>query len=94
LEPGKDNELKDEIGKDWQREVIKIQYNKLSNDWTSFNGLIWAVPAVAVAIMSGMLVVAYHPELDRLPQVRIVILSLGSLFLFALTVEVVKKDII
>jgi hypothetical protein len=38
-----------------------------------------------------MLVAAYHPELDRLPQVRIVILSLGSLFLFALTVEVIKK---
>lgn len=41
--------------------------------------------------MSGMLVAAYHPDFDKLPQVRIVILSLGSLFLFALTVEVVKK---
>jgi hypothetical protein len=39
MEPGKDNELKDEIRKDWQKEVIKIQYNKLSNDWTSFSCL-------------------------------------------------------
>jgi hypothetical protein len=100
LEPGKDNEnheireLKDEITKlkdDWQKEVTKIQYNKLSNDWTSFNNLIWAVPSVAVAIMSGMLVAAYHPEFDDWPQVRIVILTLGSLFLFASTIEVVKK---
>ena len=74
-----------------EKEAMKIQYNKLANDWTSFNNLIWAVPTVAVVIMSGMLVAAYRPELSGWPQVRIVILSLGSLFLFALTVEVVKK---
>jgi Double zinc ribbon len=99
LGAGKDNEndaikkLEDEIKKhnDWQKEIIKIQYNKLANDWISFNNLIWAVPTVAVAIMTGMLVAAYRPEFNLLPHVRIVILSLGSLFLFALTIEVVKK---
>jgi 5-hydroxyisourate hydrolase-like protein (transthyretin family) len=86
--------LEDEIKKlhnDWEKQVMKIQYDKLVNDWRSFNNLIWAVPTVAIAIMSGMLIAAYRPEFDLLPQVRIVILSLGSLFLFALTVEVVKK---
>jgi hypothetical protein len=77
--------------KDWQKEGIKIQYDKLTNDWRSFNNLIWAVPTVAVAIMSGMLVASYHGEFNNFPQVRIVILGLGSLFLFALTVEVIKK---
>jgi hypothetical protein len=71
--------------------VMKIQYEKLSNDWRSFNNLIWAVPTVAVAIMSGMLIAAYREEFNVIPQVRIAILGLGSLFLFALTIEVIKK---
>jgi hypothetical protein len=75
----------------WDKDVMKIQYEKLSNDWRSFNNLIWAVPTVAVAIMSGMLIAAYREEFNALPQVRIAILGLGSLFLFALTIEVIKK---
>jgi hypothetical protein len=94
LEEEKNNE-KNGIRKpeynDWQKEVMKIQYEKLANDWRAFNNLIWAVPTVAVAIMSGMLVAAYHEEFSVFPQVRIAILSLGSLFLFALTIEVIKK---
>jgi hypothetical protein len=75
----------------WEKEVMKMQYIKLADDWRSFNNLIWAVPTVAIAIMSGMLIAAYRPEFESLPQVRVIILSLGSLFLFTLTVEVVKK---
>ena len=39
-----------------EEDAFKIQYEKLVNDWRSFNNLIWAVPTVAVAIMSGMLI--------------------------------------
>jgi uncharacterized membrane protein len=92
--PVKNNEknaAENEECNDWEKEVMKIQYEKLSNDWRSFNNLIWAVPTVAVAIMSGMLIAAYREEFNVIPQVRIAILGLGSLFLFALTIEVIKK---
>jgi hypothetical protein len=95
--PVKNNEknaAENEECNDWEKEVMKIQYEKLSNDWRSFNNLIWAVPTVAVAIMSGMLIAAYREEFNVIPQVRIAILGLGSLFLFALTIEVIKKNFI
>jgi hypothetical protein len=44
--------------------------------------------------MSGMLIAAYREEFNVIPQVRIAILGLGSLFLFALTIEVIKKNFI
>src|SRR2546430_1745422 len=71
-------------------DALKIQYDKLTSHWTSFNNLIWAVPTVAIAIMTGILIGAY----DRLGEgtyERIATLSVGSLFLFALTIEVIKK---
>jgi hypothetical protein len=69
--------------------ALKIQYDKLANYWIHFNTIIWAVPTIAITIMTGILIGSYRMELDGLP--RIVSLSVGSLFLFALTIEVVKK---
>lgn len=70
-------------------DAIKKQYDKLANDWRHFNTILWGVPSVAVAIMTGVIVGSYRPELEGWP--RIVALSVGSLFLFALAIEVVKK---
>jgi hypothetical protein len=67
------------------------QYNKLAEDWRHINTMIWAVPAIAVSIMTGILIGTYD-HLNGLP--RVVSLSLGSLLLFALTVELVKKRIL
>lgn len=53
-----------------------------------FNTIIWAVPTIGISIMTGILIGSYS-QIDGLP--RIVSLGLGSLFLFALTIEVVKK---
>ena len=40
--------------------ILKTQYDKLTDDWRSFNNLIWGVPTVAIAIMTGILIGAYH----------------------------------
>jgi hypothetical protein len=42
--------------------------------------------------MAGIIVVAYRPELAGWP--RFVSLAIGSLFLFGLTIEVIKKEYI
>lgn len=73
-----------------KRGILKTQYDKLADDWRSFNNLIWGVPTVAIAIMTGILIGAY----DRLAEgtwERIASLGIGSIFLFALTIEVIKK---
>ena len=72
-----------------QRDLMKTQYSKLSDDWRHFNTIIWGVPSVAIAIMTGVILVAYNPDLEGWP--RITTLSVGSLFLLALTIELVKK---
>ena len=69
--------------------VEKSQYEKLANDWRQVHSIIWGVPSVAIAIMTGIILVAFQSQLEGPP--RIVTLSLGSLLLFALTVELVKK---
>jgi hypothetical protein len=70
---------------------LKTQYDQLSEDWRHFNNILWGIPAVAVSIMAGIIVVAYQPELDGWP--RFVSLTIGALFLFALTIEVIKKRV-
>lgn len=70
--------------------ALKIQYDKLTNDWRSFNNLIWGVPTVAIAITTGILIGAYD-HLGEGTWERIASLIIGSLFLFALTIEVIKK---
>jgi hypothetical protein len=72
-----------------EKDLMKTQYGKLSDDWRHFNTIIWGVPSVAIAIMTGVILVAYNPDLEGWP--RIMTLSVGSLFLFALTIELVKK---
>jgi hypothetical protein len=72
-----------------EKEVMKLQYDKLTENWRHFNDIIWQVPTVAVAIMTGVIVAAYSPYLEGSP--RIAALGVGSLFLFALTIEIIKK---
>jgi hypothetical protein len=73
-------------------ELMKTQYGKLSEDWRQFNTILSGIPTVAVSIMAGIIIVAYQPGLAGWP--RFVSLAIGSLFLFALTIEVVKKEFI
>jgi len=68
---------------------IKLQYEKLANDWRHFNTIIWGIPTVAVAIMATIVIAAYGAEVGGWP--RIASLSIGSLLLFGLTIETVKK---
>ena len=72
-------------------ELMKTQYVKLSEDWRQFNTILWGIPAIAVSIMAGIILVAYQPGLAGWP--RFVSLAIGSLFLFALTIEVIKKRV-
>ena len=72
--------------------TVKAQYNKLTEDWRHINTMTWGVPAVAVTVMSGLILAAYQPQLEGWP--RIVSLGVGSLLLFALTIEVIKKRLL
>ncbi|HEY7079671.1 MAG TPA: hypothetical protein VH500_08220 [Nitrososphaeraceae archaeon] len=67
------------------------QYNKLSEDWRQFNSILWGIPTIAVAIMGGVVVAAFQPGLLGWP--RFVLLVVGSFFLFALTIETIKKRV-
>lgn len=71
-------------------DALKQQYDKLTEDWRHFNNLIWAVPTVAIAVMTGIMIGAYQ-NLNQGTWERIASLSIGSFFLLALTIEVVKK---
>lgn len=84
--PGETTKISDPNSK---MNALKTQYERLASYWMHFNTIIWAVPTIAITIMTGILIGSYRMELDGLP--RIVSLSIGSLFLFSLTIEVVKK---
>jgi hypothetical protein len=71
---------------------IKMQYDRLAQDWRQVHTVIWGIPTVAVAIITGILVGAYQPQLIGYP--RIVALAMGSVFLFALTGQIVKKRVL
>ena len=84
--------MKGPVGDNPEGPTKRTQYDKLANDWRHINTIIWGIPAVAVTIMAGIIVAAYSKELDGWP--RIVLLGVGALFLFALTVEIVKKRLL
>lgn len=65
----------------------EIQYNRLTEDWRQIHNVIWGIPSIAVSIIAGVIIVAYN--LEGWP--RVVVLGLGSIFLFSMTVEIVKK---
>jgi hypothetical protein len=71
-------------------DALKKQYDKLTEDWRYFNNLIWGVPTVAIAIMTGIMIGAYQNLHDGSWE-RIASLSIGSFFLLALTIEVIRK---
>jgi hypothetical protein len=71
-------------------DVLKKQYDKLAEDWRYFNNLIWGVPTVAIAIMTGIMIGAYQNLPDGSWK-RIASLAIGCFFLLALTIEVIKK---
>src|SRR6266487_6602402 len=70
-------------------DVLKIQYNKLAEDWRYFNTLLWGIPSVAIAIMAGIIIAAYQKDVTG--WARMASLGLGSFLLFALTIESIKK---
>lgn len=66
------------------------QYSRLAEDWRHLNSLLWQIPAVAVSIMGGIVVAASGIE----GWLRIGVLGTGSIFLFALGLEVIKKRLL
>ena len=47
-------------------DVLKIQYNKLAEDWRYFNTLLWGIPSVAIAIMAGIIIASLPEGCNRL----------------------------
>jgi hypothetical protein len=70
-----------------QLEARIAQYQRLAEDWRFHHKLIWEIPAVAVTIMTGILVVSYS-QLESYP--RLILLSIGAVLLFGFTVAAVK----
>jgi hypothetical protein len=69
----------------------RTQYDRLAQDWRQIHTVVWGIPNVAVAILTGIVLAAYRPELEGWPH--IIVLSAGSVLLFALTIEIVEKRI-
>lgn len=71
-------------------ELLKSQYDKLANDWRAITQIIWQIPTAAMAITAGIIIAAYQQYVPVFP--RIIILIIGSLLLFSLAIESVKKN--
>lgn len=65
----------------------RTQYERLSQDWRQIHNVIWGIPSVAISVISAVIIVAYQLE----GWSRILTLGIGSIFLFSMTVEIVKK---
>jgi hypothetical protein len=68
----------------------QTQYDRLCQDWRQVHNIMWAIPTLAVTIITGIIFAAY--QLEDIP--RITALGLGSILLFALTVEIIKKRLL
>ncbi|MCP8303906.1 MAG: hypothetical protein H3Z50_00300 [archaeon] len=68
-------------------ESVLRQYDRLAEDWRHFNTIAWQLPSVAIAIIAGVLGVAYE-FLEGYP--RVLFLGLGSAFIFALAIALAK----
>jgi len=67
----------------------QTQYERIAEDWRQVHSVLWGIPSVAIDIFTGIVLAAYQPEMEGWQ--RIVVLSVGSVLLFALTVEIVEK---
>jgi hypothetical protein len=62
------------------------QYERLVEDWRFQHKLIWEIPSVAIAIMTGILFAVYTQYENLNPIIRVVMLFAGSALFFALTI--------
>lgn len=69
------------------KDFYLIQYNRAAEDWRHISSLIWQIPTVAVAITSAIFGISFQ-FLDGIP--RSILLFLGSLFLFTLSIALAK----
>ena len=70
----------------------KEQYERLGQDWRQVHNILWGIPSIAISIITGIVVAAYQPYMEGWP--RILVLTVGSIFLFSITVEVIKKRVL
>jgi hypothetical protein len=68
-------------------EAKLAQYNRFAEDWRHVSSLIWQIPSIAIAIMTGIIGVSFQ-FLDGVP--RIVLLGIGAFFLLAICVALAK----
>lgn len=68
---------------------LRTQYDRLAEDWRQVHSVVWGIPSVAIAIFTGIVFAAYQPEMEGWQ--RIIVLSVGSVLLFGLTVEIIEK---
>lgn len=68
-------------------EAAYRQYDRSAEDWRFHHNLIWQIPSVAIAIIGGIVTVSYN-FLNGLP--RVILLSIGSVLIFALTTALAK----
>jgi hypothetical protein len=64
--------------------ILVAQYNVVSSHHTHFMGLIWQVPALAVAISGVLVVNGLRPDVPQFA--RTVLMLLGAIFMLVMTV--------
>lgn len=72
---------------DEEHEARIAQYNRFAEDWRHISTLIWQIPTIAIAVMTGVIGVSFE-FLDNLP--RILLLAVGAFFLFTLCIALAK----
>ena len=64
--------------------ILLAQYEACSVHHSAFYSLIWQIPAVAIAIGGGLTTLVFGTTLS--PVLRIVLLSVGTMFMAAMTI--------
>jgi len=77
-------------------EVIKLLYERASNDWRHFDNNVWQIPSLALAINTFMLSVVFNSDLTNASNassaiwIRSLIISLATFFTIVLLIALVK----
>lgn len=74
-------------------EVIKLLYERASNDWRHFDNNVWQIPSLALAINTFMLSVVFNSDLIKVPSaiwIRSLIIFLATFFTIVLLIALVK----
>ena len=73
-----------------QLDFVKIVYKEIFENSRYYDGHVWQIPSVTVAVNGFLVGQAFAPELDPAPFVRMMVVFGASVFTFVLLLALVK----